>query len=1175
MSIRTPTRFGSRILTRLYAAALAMALIMTNGSALAAWVAFNDHAAGTGTHLNTTRWNAFNTAAGAPGASGLLKHIATGTNLPVTLTITTNNFGVGPAGVQAQPAPGTPAYNVFNGFVDFQGTPNPTIELDGAGFVRYTFSGLNPARRYRFEGTAVRGNLAYTDRWTRFDIEGVQAFTAAHSANVLTSNQVPTLLSNQCALNTGVNNTTATGDYACWDSIQPSAAGTFSVACTQYTGPVPGGSSAGAKGYGMTGVRLEELATISPITILSQSQSQKSDAGKSVTFGVVVSGAAPQFQWFFNGAPLTGKTSQVLSINPVARTNEGSYYVVISNSVNVVTSAVMTLTVTLPQVSITAIPLTNHAWRYDDSGADLGIAWRSADFNDDTWASGRGLFAFEESNAFVTARTNTILTLTNASGSRFITYYFRTHFTVTNKPGSVSLVLSNIIDDGAVMYLNGEEVRRFNMPATSINATTLASSASSEGIFTVTNLPPHLLRSGDNVLAVEVHQNSTTSADIVFGLAGILLVLPPTPLSITNQPHDVTIRNGDSFTLDVGVAGTLAEYQWYKDGVAISGAGDQTFSVATATSSDAGLYLVIVTNELYEAMSVPVRVTVEPSLTGPELIRAFGDDSSTITLTFDKALNAGTASNAANYQVTNTFGEVLAVQSAAVISPSNVVLVTSPRRADANYIVVVSGVFDLGSPSLAVAPGSCAPVSTRWTIVRTDAMWRIFDPVPPFDDPDPGALWTNVDYDDSAWGEGGGAFEWNHRPMPVPANTTLSGSTFLSSYFRLKFDAPFSPAGARAEMRTLTDDGAVFFLNGRELFRTNMPSGLVSPATAATNIGSGEWPETPLILDPLPIIPAENILAVELHQRAANESKAFALEVYVVADSLVTGPTVLTRGPRDQSVLEGRTARFDAGIVGATSFQWQMDGANIDGATNTVLMFSNVTSELDGRQVRIAAWNTQSSVLSTNATLRIVADLEAPRLLSAVAPADEPDAIVLTFSRAVSAVSAENVANYQVMSAAGDVLSVTNAAMTSESNVVLRFTGEFSGVLMVSVTEVRATTATATMVPPGSRATVGAHFSCRWNPRGAICSLKPIRPFTRSLLRHRTMTRVGWDQAMHCSTPRAPLCQRPRTHSFRSLTVSAVTSTRITSERHSTPRSARPMSPFASATSLTMGSSSI
>ena len=112
----------------------------------AQWIAFNDHYSGPGTHANATTWNVFGTTGGAPGNSGPLKDIATGANLPVTLTI--NNSGAAGGATSGAPNAGTPAYNLFNPYIDFgSATLNHAIQTPTAATVSHVFTGLNPGRR--------------------------------------------------------------------------------------------------------------------------------------------------------------------------------------------------------------------------------------------------------------------------------------------------------------------------------------------------------------------------------------------------------------------------------------------------------------------------------------------------------------------------------------------------------------------------------------------------------------------------------------------------------------------------------------------------------------------------------------------------------------------------------------------------------------------------------------------------------------------------------------------------------------------------------------------------------------------------------------------------------------------------------------------------------------------
>lgn len=153
-------------------------------------------------------------------------------------------------------------------------------------------------------------------------------------------------------------------------------------------------------------------------------------------------------------------------------------------------------------------------WKYEQSGANPGASWTLGTFNDNAWPSGPALLALETSALPEPIRT------TLSVGSARITYYFRKHFNFSGSPNGVALRLNYVIDDGAVIYLNGNEIHRTRLPAGTPSPSTLATQnvgdAVYEGPFAI---PGTGLVAGDNLLAVEVHQSVATSGDIVFGLS--------------------------------------------------------------------------------------------------------------------------------------------------------------------------------------------------------------------------------------------------------------------------------------------------------------------------------------------------------------------------------------------------------------------------------------------------------------------------------------------------------------------------------------------------------------------------------------------------------------------------------------------------------------------------------
>jgi len=158
-------------------------------------------------------------------------------------------------------------------------------------------------------------------------------------------------------------------------------------------------------------------------------------------------------------------------------------------------------------------------WSYLDDGSDQGTAWRGISFDDSSWASGPSELGYGDGDEATVV--GFIDTEPKGGLQRNITTYFRHTFNISDVSVYTSLTLTLLCDDGAVVYLNGTEVVRHNMPAGTILYTTTASSnvnSGDESVFHSFNVSPGLLVNGDNVLAVEIHQISSKSNDISFNL---------------------------------------------------------------------------------------------------------------------------------------------------------------------------------------------------------------------------------------------------------------------------------------------------------------------------------------------------------------------------------------------------------------------------------------------------------------------------------------------------------------------------------------------------------------------------------------------------------------------------------------------------------------------------------
>lgn len=175
-------------------------------------------------------------------------------------------------------------------------------------------------------------------------------------------------------------------------------------------------------------------------------------------------------------------------------------------------------------------------WRYLDDGSSQGMGWRAPGFDDAAWAQGPAELGYGDGGEATVVRCGP--SAPGCTSGNFITTYFRKSFTVTSPTSIPYLQLSIQRDDGAVVYLNGVEMVRTNMPAGTISASTPASSAiagSGETRFSDLTFDPGALVAGANVLAVEIHQSGATSSDISFD-ASLRVVTNP-PLALARSPY--------------------------------------------------------------------------------------------------------------------------------------------------------------------------------------------------------------------------------------------------------------------------------------------------------------------------------------------------------------------------------------------------------------------------------------------------------------------------------------------------------------------------------------------------------------------------------------------------------------------------------------------------------------
>ena len=151
-------------------------------------------------------------------------------------------------------------------------------------------------------------------------------------------------------------------------------------------------------------------------------------------------------------------------------------------------------------------------WKYFPGSADPGIDWQKTGFDDSAWLSGKGGFGYGDND------DSTVL-------DQVVSVFLRKTFTISDLSKIEELVLNMDYDDGFVAYINGAEVARGNIGEPGIvpsydafafyakEARLYQGLSSEEYRFAPVDFGQFLVN-GENLLAVQVHNNELASSDL-------------------------------------------------------------------------------------------------------------------------------------------------------------------------------------------------------------------------------------------------------------------------------------------------------------------------------------------------------------------------------------------------------------------------------------------------------------------------------------------------------------------------------------------------------------------------------------------------------------------------------------------------------------------------------------
>jgi hypothetical protein len=162
-------------------------------------------------------------------------------------------------------------------------------------------------------------------------------------------------------------------------------------------------------------------------------------------------------------------------------------------------------------------------WRYRETRSEPPSTWKTLGFDDSSVAATEWLPATLPAGF---GATGVITTVAGGSGTdRTKAFYFRKKFTVADPTQFSALTMTIRRDDAVVVWLNNDSSPTavsadgtFNPPytydATTIAANNVPNSSNTANYLTV-SIPASKLVVGDNILAIQLHQTSLTSGDIL------------------------------------------------------------------------------------------------------------------------------------------------------------------------------------------------------------------------------------------------------------------------------------------------------------------------------------------------------------------------------------------------------------------------------------------------------------------------------------------------------------------------------------------------------------------------------------------------------------------------------------------------------------------------------------
>jgi uncharacterized repeat protein (TIGR01451 family) len=585
-------------------------------------------------------------------------------------------------------------------------------------------------------------------------------------------------------------------------------------------------------------------------------------------------------------------------------------------------------------ITNTSIIAFGDTWKYFSTGAAPAGAWKTLGYNDAAWSSAATELGYGDGDEAFCIPSGGGGTACAPTGNKYITSYFRKSITIAN-PSSFGAFIFNVErDDGVVVYVNGVEVGRDNMPSGTVSYGTLASAGIEDEVYTFYIASSYFV-AGTNDIAVEVHQNGASSSDLSFNLS----------LEGTTTVSKL-ISMGDSWKYWANTSANAPGATWKNTGF-----NDAAWTTA-ATELGYG--------DGDEANCIP-------SGGGGSACVPTGNKYTTTYFRKDIIIADPTAWGSFQFKVERDDGFVLYVNGTEIARnnmPSGAIAYATLASSDVEdatiTLSVPSSVFVAGTNTIAVEVHQFAVSSSDLSFnLSLDAFQNIFIPHSSswkfLDNNTRPANWETPAFNDAAWASGFAYLGYGDTHIQTTVSYGADANNkYITTYFRKTVSIPNATSIPQFLIKLRRDDGAVVYVNGTEVGRSNMPVGAIAHSTlASSNIGGAEeTADNYIYVNSSYFVNGNNTIAVELHQELANSSDlGFDLQLEANYDTTFNSSSADLALPTCSQVLfaglywgatQGTDGTNTSWISGETTVKLKLPGAtNYTTLTSTQTDYHN------------------------------------------------------------------------------------------------------------------------------------------------------------------------------------------------------------------------------------------